>query len=76
MTALTQYLSDLPGREDGEKAGDARTDCERCQLAFVQTGNLIDRHVRLLGQGCDGSLARGASARMHGRGKPVHVSLS
>src|SRR5205814_7715784 len=35
MTALTQYLSDLPGREDGEKAGDARTDCEPCQLAFV-----------------------------------------
>jgi hypothetical protein len=76
MTALTQYLSDLPGREDGEKAGDARTDGAHCQLAFVQTGHLIDRHVRLLGQGFDGSLVRGASAGMRGRGKPVHMSLS
>jgi len=76
MTALTQYLSDLTGREDGEKAGDTRTDFEHCQLAFVQPGNLIDRHVRLSGQGFDGSLVRGAFARMHGRGKPVHGSLS
>ena len=47
MTALTQYLSDLPGREDGEKAGDARPDCERCQLAFVQLGQL-DRSARAI----------------------------
>ena len=76
MTALTQYLSDLPDREDGEQAGDARTDFEPGQLAFVQLGNVIDRHVRLSGQGFDGALVRGAVARMRGRGKPVHVSLS
>jgi len=66
MAALTQYLSDLPGREDGEKVGDAGTDCERCQLAFVQLGNLLDRHVRLLGQGFYGSLVRGTFARRRG----------
>ena len=76
MRVLTQYLSDLPGRKDGEKAGNARTDCECGQLAFVQTGDLINRHVRLLGQGFDGSLMCGASTRMRGRGKPVHRSLS
>ena len=76
MTALTQYLSDLPDREDGEKAGDARPDFERCQLAFVQLDNLIDRHVRLSGQIFDGALVRRAFARMRGRGKPVHGSLS
>jgi len=46
MTALTQYLSDLPGREDGEKVGDARSSCEHCQLAFVQLSNVIERHIR------------------------------
>jgi hypothetical protein len=71
--ALTQYLSDLPGREDGEKAGNARTDCEYCQLVFVQLGNLNDWHVRFSGQGFDGSLVRGAFARMRGRGKSGHV---
>lgn len=76
MTALTQYLSDLPGREDGEKTGDARTDFKHCQLVFVQLGNLIARHVRFSGQGFDGSLVRGAFARMRGRGKPVYGSLS
>jgi hypothetical protein len=76
MTALTQYLSDLPGREDGEKVGDARSSCEHCQLAFVQLGNVIERHMRLLGQGRDGSLVPGAFARRRGRGKPVHASLS
>jgi hypothetical protein len=63
MTALTQYLSDLPGREDGEKVGDARSSCEHCQLAFVQLGNVIERHMRLWGQGRDGSLVPGAFAR-------------
>ena len=76
MTALTQYRSDLPGREDGEKAGDARTGFELCQLVFVQPGNLIDRHVRFSGQGFDSALVRGAFARLRGRGKTVHVSLS
>ena len=76
MTVLTQYLSDLPDREDSEKAGDARPDFERCQLPFVQLGNLIDRHVRLAGQIFDGALVRRAFARMRGRGKPVHGSLS
>jgi hypothetical protein len=76
MTVLTQYLSDLPDREDGEKASDARPDCEHCQLVFVQMGNVIDRQVRFSGQGFDGSLVYGAFARMRGRGKPVHASLS
>jgi hypothetical protein len=66
MTALTQYLSDLPGHEDGEKVGDARSSCEHCQLAFVQLGNVIDRHVRLSGQGFDGARVRRAFARMRG----------
>lgn len=66
MTALTQYVSDLTDREDAEKGGDACTDCEHCQLAFVQLGNLLDRHVRFFGQGFDGSLVRGAFVRMRG----------
>ena len=76
MTALTQYLSDLPGREDGEKVGDARSRCEHCQLAFVQLSNVIERHIRLLSQGCDGSLVPGTFARRRGQEKPVHTSLS
>ena len=76
MMALTQYLPNLPSREDGEKTGDTRTDGERCQLAFVELGNLINWHVRLLGQSFDGSLVRGAFARRRRRGKSVHVSLS
>ena len=73
MTALTQYVSDLAEREDAEKAGDACADCKHCQLVFVQLGNLIDWHVRFSGQGFDGSLVRGAFARMRGRGKSGHV---
>jgi hypothetical protein len=76
MTALMQYLSNLPHREDGEKASGARPDCEPCQLVFVELGNFIDRHVRLSGQGFDGALMCGTFARLRGRGKPVHVSLS
>jgi hypothetical protein len=53
-----------------------RSDCEHCQLVFVQLGNVIYRHVRLVGQGFNGSLVRGAFARMRGRRKPVHLSLS
>ncbi len=66
MTALTQYLSDLPSREDSEKAGDARTDFEHCQLVCVQLGNVIEGHVRLSGQGFDGALVRRAFTRMRG----------
>lgn len=66
MTVLTQHLPDLPGCEDGEKASDARPDREHCQLVCVQPGNVIDRHVRLAGQGFDSSLVRGAFARMRG----------
>lgn len=76
MTTLTQNLSDLPDREDSEKAGDAGTDCEHCQLVCVQLGNVLDRHVRFSGQGFDGALVRGAVARLRGRGKPVHMALS
>lgn len=76
MTGLTQDIADLPDREDSEKAGDARTDCEHCQLVCVQLGNVLDRHVRLLGQGFDGALVRGAVERLRRRGKPVHRSLS
>jgi len=76
MTALTQYLSDLPGREDSEKVSDARTNCERCQLAFVELGNLINWPVRLLGQDFDSSLVRGTFAPGRGRGKPMHMLLS
>jgi hypothetical protein len=76
MMALTQYLPDLPSREDGEKTSDTRTDGERCQLAFVEFGNLINWHVRLLGQDFDSSLVHGAFARRRSRGKSVHVSLS
>jgi hypothetical protein len=54
MTPLTQDLADLAGRKDGEKAGDARTGCEHSQFACVELGNLLDRHVRLAGQGLDG----------------------
>jgi hypothetical protein len=76
MTALTQDISDLPDRKDSEKAGDTRTDGEPCQLVCVQPGNVLDRHVRFSGQGFDGALVRGTVARLRGRGKPVHRSLS
>jgi len=66
MTALTQYISDLPGREDSEKAGDARTDCEDCQLVCVQLRNVLDWHVRFSGQGFDGALVRRTVTRLRG----------
>jgi hypothetical protein len=60
MTTLTQDLADRSGHEDGEKAGDARTGCEHSQFACVELGNLLDRYVRLAGQGLDGALVRSA----------------
>jgi hypothetical protein len=63
MMTLTQYLSDLPGRKDGEKVGDARTHCERCQLTFVELANLRNGHVQLLSQGFDRSPVRITVAR-------------
>ena len=63
MTGVAARSPDLPGRENGEKAGDARPDCEHYQLVCVQLGNVIDRHVRLSGQGFDGALVRGAFRR-------------
>ena len=53
MTTLTQDCADLPGREDGEKARDARPGCERCQLAGVELGHVIERHMRFAGQDLD-----------------------
>jgi hypothetical protein len=50
MTALTQYLSDLLGRGDGKKAGEARPDYEHCQLAFVGRCRLQQRSRSLAGQ--------------------------
>jgi hypothetical protein len=64
MTTLTQDLTDLAGRKDGEKAGDARTGCEHGQFVCVELGNLLDRYVRLAGQGLDGALVRGAVVGM------------
>jgi hypothetical protein len=72
MTVLTQDLADLAGREDGEKAGDARTGCEHGQFVCVEFGNLLDRHVRLAGQGFDGSLVYGTVVGMRHRGKHSH----
>jgi hypothetical protein len=70
------FPPEVSSHEDGEKAREARPDCEHCQLAFGQLGNVIDRHVRCLGQGFEASLVRGAFARLRGRGKLVHVSLA
>ena len=76
MGVIGLFPPEVSSHEDGEQASDARPDCEHCQLVFVHLGNVIDRHVRCLGQGFDGSLVCGAFARRRGRGKPVHVSLS
>ena len=51
MTTVTQDLADLAGRKNGEKASNARTGCEHNQFACVELGDLLDRHVRLAGQG-------------------------
>src|SRR4029434_6479180 len=72
MTTLTQDLADLASRKDGEKAGDARTGCEHGQFVCIELGNLLDRHVRLAGQGLDGALVRSAVVGMHRRGKQSH----
>jgi hypothetical protein len=53
MTTLTQDLADLASRKDGEKAGDARTGGEHGQFVCIELGNLLDRHVRLAGQGLE-----------------------
>jgi hypothetical protein len=76
MGVIGLFPPEVSSHEDGEKASDARHDCEPGQLVFLQLGNVIDWHVRLAGQGFDGSLVRGAFARMRGRGKPVHVLLA
>jgi hypothetical protein len=72
MTTLTQDLADLACRKDGEKAGDVRTSCEHGQFVCVELGNLLDRHVRLAGQGLDGALVRSAVVGMRRRGKHSH----
>ena len=72
MTTLTQDLADLASRKDGEKTGDARTGCEHGQFVCIELGNLLDRHVRLAGQGLDGALVRGAVVGMRRRGKQSH----
>jgi len=64
MTTLTQDLADRSGREDSEKAGDARTGCEHSQFTCVELGNLRDRYVRLASQGLDGALVRSAVVEM------------
>ena len=72
MTTLTQDLADRSGRKDGEKAGDARTGCEHSQFVCIELGNLLDRHVRLAGQGLDGALVRDAVVGLRRRGKHSH----
>jgi hypothetical protein len=63
MTTLTQERADLPGREDGQKARDARPGCERCQLAGIELGYVIERHLRFAGQGLDVSRVHMAVVR-------------
>jgi hypothetical protein len=72
MMTLTQDRADRAGREDGEKAGDARPGCEHGQCACVELGNLLDRHVRLAGQGCNGALVRSAVVGRRRRGTHSH----
>ena len=72
MTTLTQDRADCAGREDAEKAGNPRPGCKHGQFAGVELGHLLDRHVRLSGQGLDGALVRSAVVGMCRRGKHNH----
>ena len=63
MTALTQELAHLPGRENSEKAGDMCPDGEPGQLPGVELGNIVNRQVCLAGQNFDGALVCGAFSR-------------
>jgi hypothetical protein len=75
MTAL-RYISRTFRVVRIQKKPLMRTNCEACQRAFVELANMIDRHVRLLGQGVDGSLVPGALVGRCRRAKPVYMSLS
>ncbi len=60
--ALTQHFAHVPGRENAEKTSDAGTDLELGVGVFVEPRHFIDRHLRFLGQGLDGSLVMGLFA--------------
>jgi len=49
MTTLTQEGADFPRREDGEKARDPRPGGERGQLAGVELGHVLARHLGFAG---------------------------
>jgi len=56
---LTQRLAVIPQGEDAEEAPDARANLELGVGVFVEARHFIDRHLRFLGQGLDGSLVVG-----------------
>jgi hypothetical protein len=63
MTTVTQERANLPGREDGEIVRDARPGGERGQLAVVELGHILERHVRFAGQGLEVARVRRAVVR-------------
>ncbi len=57
--AFTQRLADIAEGEDTKEAPDARANLELGVGVFVELRHFIDRHLRFLGQGLDGSLVMG-----------------
>jgi len=68
--AATQHLADVPGSENGEKAGDPRTVLELGPFVFIEPRHFIDRHLRFPGEELDRSPLMGFLA-----GLRVHASI-
>ena len=64
MMTVTQDRANLPGCEDREKVRDARPGGERGQLAVVEVGHILERHVRFAGQGLEVAHVRRAVVGM------------
>ena len=68
IAGSAEQLADIADGQDGNKAGDPRTDLELDAFRLVESGNDIDRHLRLLSETIDravGSAVACLVVRMH-----------
>ncbi len=61
-SALTKHFSDVSDGNNGDESLKARTNFKFCELVFVESCHITDRHFRFFGKELDGGVLMGLLA--------------